>query len=66
MCSNGKGHAFGDSLRILLEGANEPVIAKVRAYLAEWMGVPPLAINVVPIAQLPLTASGKKDYKALA
>jgi acyl-CoA synthetase (AMP-forming)/AMP-acid ligase II len=56
----------GDSLRVLLEGANEPFVAKVRAYLAEWLGVPPLVVNVALIAQIPLTASGKKDYKALA
>lgn len=56
----------GDRLRVLLEGSDEPVAAKVRAYLADWLGVPPLALNVVLITQIPLTASGKKDYKALA
>lgn len=56
----------GDRLRVLLEGSDEPVAAKVRAYLADWLAVPPLALNVVLITQIPLTASGKKDYKALA
>jgi len=56
----------GDHLRVLLEGADELAGTKARAYLADWLGVPPLAINVALIPQIPLTASGKKDYKALA
>lgn len=56
----------GDRLRVLLEGANEALAARVRAYLADWLAVPPPALDVAPIIQLPLTASGKKDYKALA
>lgn len=56
----------GDRLRVLLEASNESDTVKVRAYLADWLGVPPPAINVAPITQIPLTASGKKDYKALA
>lgn len=55
----------GDHLKLLLEGAEDAVVAKVRSYVAEWLGVPPLALKATQIAQIPLTASGKKDYKAL-
>jgi acyl-CoA synthetase (AMP-forming)/AMP-acid ligase II len=34
------------------------------AHLARFLGVPPAAIVVRRVAELPLTASGKKDYKA--
>jgi acyl-CoA synthetase (AMP-forming)/AMP-acid ligase II len=34
------------------------------AHLAHFLGVPPGAIVVRRVAELPLTASGKKDYKA--
>jgi acyl-CoA synthetase (AMP-forming)/AMP-acid ligase II len=34
------------------------------AHLARFLGVPPAAIAVRRVAELPLTASGKKDYKA--
>jgi acyl-CoA synthetase (AMP-forming)/AMP-acid ligase II len=34
------------------------------AHLARFLGVPPTAIAVRRLAELPLTASGKKDYKA--
>jgi acyl-CoA synthetase (AMP-forming)/AMP-acid ligase II len=34
------------------------------AHLARFLGVPPAAIVVRRVAELPLTSSGKKDYKA--
>jgi acyl-CoA synthetase (AMP-forming)/AMP-acid ligase II len=34
------------------------------AHLARFLGVPPAAIVVRRVTELPLTASGKKDYKA--
>jgi acyl-CoA synthetase (AMP-forming)/AMP-acid ligase II len=56
----------GDKLRVFLEGAADDTSAKIRAHLADLLGVPLLAIKAELLAQLPLTASGKKDYKALA
>jgi acyl-CoA synthetase (AMP-forming)/AMP-acid ligase II len=35
------------------------------AHLAKFLAVPPAAIGVRRLAQLPLTASGKKDYRAV-
>jgi len=37
----------------------------VVAHLARFLAVPPGAIGVRRIAELPLTASGKKDYRAV-
>ncbi len=54
-----------EQLKIHLEGADEDTAVRTRSHLAEWLGVPPLTIKVERLAQLPLTASGKKDYKAL-
>ncbi len=34
------------------------------AHLARFLAVPPSAIVLRRVAELPLTASGKKDYKA--
>jgi acyl-CoA synthetase (AMP-forming)/AMP-acid ligase II len=34
-------------------------------YLVQWLSVPPKSVTVVTMAELPLTVSGKKDYKAL-
>jgi long-chain acyl-CoA synthetase len=56
----------GDQLRVFLEDSAADTVARVRAHLADLLGVPPLAIKADLLAQLPLTASGKKDYKALA
>jgi acyl-CoA synthetase (AMP-forming)/AMP-acid ligase II len=53
----------GDQLRIFLEG--EDYADTVRSHLAGLLGVPPLAIKTVNIDRLPMTTSGKKDYKAL-
>jgi acyl-CoA synthetase (AMP-forming)/AMP-acid ligase II len=55
----------GDSLRIVLERADRQDTDAVRSHLAALLGVPPLAIKVTVVDQLPLTSSGKKDYKAL-
>jgi len=55
-----------DSLRVFLEGGAGSDEGAVRAHLADWLGVPPVSIKVSLVGQLPLTASGKKDYKALA
>lgn len=55
----------GEHLKIFLEGGDAGIAAKVRGHLAGLLGVPPLALKVDLLAQLPLTASGKKDYKAL-
>jgi hypothetical protein len=35
------------------------------AHLARFLAVPPAAILVRRVAELPLTATGKKDYKAI-
>jgi hypothetical protein len=44
----------------------EPVdSAAVRSGLAAVLAVPPAAIDVRIAGDLPLTSSGKKDYKAL-
>lgn len=34
-------------------------------YLVQWLSVPPKCVTVEAMAEIPLTASGKKDYKAL-
>jgi acyl-CoA synthetase (AMP-forming)/AMP-acid ligase II len=55
----------GDCIRLMLEGADEAACTAVRGQIAGWLGVPPLAVRVSAISQIPLTSSGKKDYKAL-
>jgi acyl-CoA synthetase (AMP-forming)/AMP-acid ligase II len=49
-------------LHVALDGAilDDALVA----HLARFLGVPPSAITVRRVAELPLTASGKKDYKA--
>jgi long-chain acyl-CoA synthetase len=39
--------------------------ATLRAYAARYLQVPPKVISVEPVEALPITTSGKKDYKAL-
>jgi long-chain acyl-CoA synthetase len=56
----------GDHLRIFLEGGDGRESTAIRSHLADLLGVPPGVVRVEPVAQLPLTPSGKKDYKALA
>jgi hypothetical protein len=53
----------GDQLKIFLEGGDHA--DTVRSHLAGLLGVPPLAIKTMNIDRLPMTTSGKKDYKAL-
>jgi len=55
----------GESLKIFLEAASEADADRVRLHLASLLGVPPVALRPITIDHLPLTASGKKDYKAL-
>jgi long-chain acyl-CoA synthetase len=56
----------GDRLRIYLEGGSTAASEKVKSHLAALLGVPAMAIGTASLAQLPMTSSGKKDYKALA
>ncbi len=49
-----------------LEGGGEAESEKVRQHLATLLGVPPIAIGTATLAHLPMTSSGKKDYRALA
>ena len=47
-------------------GADDADLDEVMvAHLARFLAVPPGAIGVRRLAQLPLTASGKKDYRAV-
>lgn len=55
-----------EALRVIVEVASAADLGRIRAHLAEWLGVPPVAIKSEGVDRLPLTASGKKDYKALA
>lgn len=54
----------GDRLDVFLQAASVDPEA-VRARLVELLGVPLPAVRVTAIERLPLTASGKKDYKKL-
>ena len=40
--------------------------AGIVRYLAQRLSVPPQCITVDAIAEIPMTASGKKDYKTLS
>ena len=52
---------------LIYAAARESVdLQGVRQYLARQLRVPPRSIRVDAIASIPLTPSGKKDYKALA
>jgi acyl-CoA synthetase (AMP-forming)/AMP-acid ligase II len=55
----------GDGLKLFLEMADEAQAGRVRAHLSSLLGVTPVALKPVLIDRLPLTASGKKNYKAL-
>ena len=56
----------GDILKVYIENDGASDLAAVRLHLSDFLGVPPPAISLSRIARLPLTSSGKKDYKALA
>jgi acyl-CoA synthetase (AMP-forming)/AMP-acid ligase II len=55
----------GEKLKAFFEAADDKTLSASREYLAAWLGVPPLSIMATRIAQIPMTANGKKDYKAL-
>ncbi len=55
----------GDKLKVFLETSAPNALTEVRAHVSAWLGVPPVAVQVHALAQLPMTANGKKDYKAL-
>ena len=55
-----------DCLRIVLEGAVTSDAVSVRSHLTGVLGVPPAAVRVELAGRLPMTSSGKKDYRALA
>jgi acyl-CoA synthetase (AMP-forming)/AMP-acid ligase II len=52
-----------DQLKIFLESGDQA--DAVRSHLARLLGVPPMAIKTTELDRLPMTSSGKKDYKAL-
>jgi acyl-CoA synthetase (AMP-forming)/AMP-acid ligase II len=55
----------GEGLRVC--ATEEPAVGDdaLVAHLARFLAVPPAAILVRRVAELPLTATGKKDYKAI-
>jgi acyl-CoA synthetase (AMP-forming)/AMP-acid ligase II len=55
----------GNTLRVFLEKSDRGSAEQARTFLAEFLGVPPTAVVVEPLAEIPMTPSGKKDYKAL-
>jgi acyl-CoA synthetase (AMP-forming)/AMP-acid ligase II len=54
----------GDRMGVYIAVDGEVEDSAVLAYLTRFLSVPPAAILVRRVAELPLTASGKKDYKA--
>jgi acyl-CoA synthetase (AMP-forming)/AMP-acid ligase II len=56
----------GDRLGVYIAVDGEIEDKAVLAHLTSFLTVPPAAILVRRVAELPLTASGKKDYKAAA
>ena len=56
----------GEKLDIFVQGTVETELEPMRRHLAEFLGVPLPAIRLIPVERLPRTASGKKDYRALA
>lgn len=55
----------GNRLRIAVASADPTPEAVMIAHLARFLAVPPTAIALQNVPELPLTATGKKDYKAL-
>ena len=55
----------GNRLRIAVASADPTPEAVMIAHLARFLAVPPTAIALQSVPELPLTATGKKDYKAL-
>jgi acyl-CoA synthetase (AMP-forming)/AMP-acid ligase II len=56
----------GDRIRVFVERGDAATTGSVRSHVASFLGVPPVTIVTEAIELLPMTASGKKDYKALA
>jgi acyl-CoA synthetase (AMP-forming)/AMP-acid ligase II len=55
----------GDLL-IFAAAREEPVdLSVIGNYLAQQLGVPPKCIRLAAVDEIPMTASGKKDYRAL-
>lgn len=55
----------GDRLRLFVESVDQGLVDSTRGHMASWLGVPPPTIEVKLLSQLPMTSSGKKDYKSL-
>jgi long-subunit acyl-CoA synthetase (AMP-forming) len=55
----------GDRLKIFFEGETAEATGGIKAHLASLLGVPPFVIQPTHVGKLPITASGKKDYKVL-
>jgi long-chain acyl-CoA synthetase len=55
----------GDHLRVFIETSEEAHAERLRSHFVGLLGIPPVAIKARIIELFPLTASGKKDYKAL-
>jgi acyl-CoA synthetase (AMP-forming)/AMP-acid ligase II len=55
----------GNKLGLLIEAYGALQLAAVRRHVARFLSVRPHAVGVELIHQIPMTASGKKDYHAL-
>src|SRR5262249_602265 len=56
----------GDHLTVFAEGMEGMEEAPVRLHLPHNFDIPPKAITITPVAALPMTTNGKKDYRATA
>jgi acyl-CoA synthetase (AMP-forming)/AMP-acid ligase II len=54
----------GERLRLCVAAEGDVTDDALVSYLARFLAVPPSAIALRRLAELPLTATGKKDYKA--
>jgi long-chain acyl-CoA synthetase len=54
----------GEKLGVYVAVNGQVTDAELVAHLARFLAVPPAAIALRRVAELPLTTSGKKDYKA--
>jgi acyl-CoA synthetase (AMP-forming)/AMP-acid ligase II len=57
--------ARGDELLVAVVGAAVDDADRVRRLVARGCGLPPRAVDVRPLAELPRLANGKPDYEAL-
>lgn len=53
-------------LKVFVECGDTAVAGNARSWVASFLEIPPTAVRATVLAQLPLTGSGKKNYKALA